>query len=153
MRHFGEFFRDSRGFTLVETVVTSGLIFLVLIIALELSWCVWGFATKGRESFDEITELRSAVMWVSRDLRRAVKVGETAPGRLVLTVSDDNVVSYVLQDGELIRKEKGLHRIVARSMTGAGFSRDDRDGGVLVTAEFAGKKERVRTCVWVYTGS
>lgn len=147
-----DFFRDSRGFTLVETVVTAGLIFLVLIAALELSWRAWGFAAKGRESFNETTELRTAIMWVFRDLRCAEDVGEAALGRLVLTVNGTAVI-YILDGDELTREEGGFRRIVAHGLTSAVFSSESRDGGTLVTVEFAGRKEDVRTCVWVYTGS
>jgi hypothetical protein len=148
-----DLFKDSRGLTLVETVAAAGLIFLVLIAALELSWRVWDFAAKGRESFNETTELRTAVMWVSRDLRRAEDVDDAAPGRLVLTVNG-TAVTYTLDGDELTREEGGSRRVVARGIAKADFGAGSREGGVLVTAELTGKKgNEVRTCVWVYTGS
>lgn len=153
MRRFTNFFADSRGFTLVEIVVAAGLALLVLTTALELSWRVWGFAAKSREGFNETTELRTAVMWVSRDLRCAEKVDGAAPGRLVLTVNGA-AVTYTLEGDTLVREENGSRRAVACSLAEAGFGAESRDGGVLVTAEFAGGKGgEVRTCVWVYTGS
>lgn len=150
---FGRFVKDSRGFTLLGVTVAIGLMALVLVVALELSWRAWGLAAGSRESFNETTELRSAAMWVSRDLRRAGGVTEAAPGRLVLTVSGATV-SYSLDGNELTREEGGSRRAVARGIAEANFGAEERNGGALVTAEFTGEKGgKVRTCVLVYAGS
>lgn len=153
MRHFFNAIRNSRGFTLVEVVLAAGLAVLVLLAALGISWRAWGLLSKDRARFDETTELRSAAMWVTRDLRCAGGVAEVSASRLSLDI-DGSTVTYTLGGGKLTREEGGAWRIVARGLTGADFSSESRDGGVLVTVEFAGEKGgKVRTCVWVYTGS
>jgi hypothetical protein len=143
--------RDSRGFTLAEAVLAAGLAVLVLLAALEVSWRVWGLVGSSRARFDEEAELRNAAYWVTRDLRRAEAVDGAAPGRLELTVGG-NTVAYTLDGGSLVREEGGTKRAVARGLAAADFSAEERDGGVLVTAEFRGQKGGVRACAWVYTG-
>jgi hypothetical protein len=151
---------SSRGFTLAEVAVAAGLVAVLLFAALDISWRAWGILSRGRAGFDETTELRSAAEWVCRDLRRADDIDWAAPGSLSLVVWDAagswgrGTVVYELQDGALVRDDMGWRRVVARGLESADFFAEERDGGVLVTADFAGKNgRRVRTCVWLYTGS
>lgn len=152
IRLFARLLRDQRGFTLLELVVAAGLAVLILVFAFDVTWRALSIVHAQQGSFNETTELRDAAMWVSRDLRCADGVTEAAPGRLVLTVSGATV-TYSLEENEITREEGGSRRAVARGIAEANFGAEDRDGSVLVTAEFTGEKGgKVRTCVCIYTG-
>ncbi|MGB9887077.1 MAG: hypothetical protein ACPLRW_08775 [Moorellales bacterium] len=144
----------------MEVVVAAGLAVVVFVAALDLSWRGLGLVEKARRGFEEAAELRNAAAWVTRDLRRAESIDWAASGSLSMQVWDSGggwgmgTVVYELRDGVLVRDDMGWVKEVARGLERADFCVEERDGGVLVTAEFAGKNGgRARTCVWVYTGS
>lgn len=163
MRRAARFWSGCGGFTLLEVTVAASLAILVFATALDLSWRGLGLGEKARRGFDETVELRSAVAWVTRDLRRARAVDYALPGSLSVVVQDasgpggnwgEGIVTYQLENGNLIRDDMGWVKTVARGLARADFSAEERDGGVLITAEFIGANGgRSRACVWIYTGS
>lgn len=159
MRRAKEILSDSRGLALWEAVVAAALLAALLLAALQLSLRAWDVPARLRHATDEMTELRNACLWVEKDLRRARDVDYAAPGGLSLSVWDSaggggaGTVAYELHDGALVRDDMGWRRTVARGLERADFFAEERDGGVLVTAEFEGKDGRkMKTSVWVFTG-
>ncbi|KYH30646.1 hypothetical protein MOMUL_29790 [Moorella mulderi DSM 14980] len=135
-------------------MVASALAALVIVAALDTTWRGLFLAKLAQKQFDETTELRNAAQWVTRDLRRASAVAEAGPGRLEFTSADGGTVAYALDGGSLVRTEGASRRTVAKGLTAAAFSADEREGGVLVTAEFTGERGgNVRTAVWVPAAS
>ena len=143
---------NRRGFTLLEVILVASLAALVLLAGLEISWRVWSVVGTSRENFNEDAELRNAVYWVTRDLRRAEAVNTAVPGRLAVSTASKTIV-YTFDNKSLIRNENNSQRIVAKGITAADFSAKEQDGGILVIAEFKGQKRGIRTCVWIYTGN
>jgi len=134
-------------------VIAAALAVLVIVAAFDTSWRGLFLAKLMQKNFNETAELRNAAYWVTGDLRRASAVVEAAPGRLELTSADGRTVAYALDGGSLVRTEGASRRTVARGLTAADFSADERDGGVLVAAEFRGERGgSVRTAVWVPGG-
>lgn len=147
------------GLTLIETVLVAGILAALALVALELSLHAWRVPVLLSTKTDAFTELRSAALWVERDLRRARDVDWAVPGSLSLVVWDaaggwgQGTVTYELQDGVLVRDDMGWRRVVARGLERADFSAEERDGGVFVTAVFTDANgNRVDTGVWVFTG-
>lgn len=141
---------NRRGFTLLEVILVASLAALVLLAALEISWRVWNVVGTSRENFNEDAELRNAVYWVTRDLRRTEAVNTAIPGKLVISTANKTIV-YMLDNESLTRNENNSQRIVAKGITAANFSAKEQDSGILVTAEFRGQKRGIRTCVLVHT--
>lgn len=138
----------------MELVAASALAVLVIAAALDFTWRGLLFSKQTQKRFDETTELRNAAYWVTGDLRRASAVVGAAPGRLELTSADGRTVAYALDGGSLVRTEGTSKRTVARGLTAADFSAEEKDGGVLVAAEFRGERGgSVRTAVWMPSGS
>jgi len=146
----GQIMHNRRGFTLLEVILVASLAALVLLAALEISWRVWNVVGTSRENFNEDAELRNAVYWVTRDLRRTEAVNTAIPGKLVISTANKTIV-YMLDNESLTRNENNSQRIVAKGITAANFSAKEQDSGILVTAEFRGQKRGIRTCVLVHT--
>ena len=134
-------------------VIAATLAVLVIVAASDTSWRALFLTKLMQKDFNETSELRNAAYWVTGDLRRASAVVDAAPGRLELTSAGGRTVAYALDGGSLVRAEGASRRTVARGLTAADFSADERDGGVLVAAEFRGERGgSVRTAVWVPGG-
>lgn len=145
---------NQRGFTLLELVVASALAVLVIVAAFDTTWRGLFLVKLMQKDFDETAELRNAVHWVTRDLRRASAVAGAGPGRLELTAAGGEAVAYALDGGSLVRTEGASRRTVARGLAAAGFSAEEKEGGVLVAAEFTAERGgSVRTAVWVPGGN
>lgn len=142
--------KGSGGFTLLEVVVAVALSAMILVVAGDISWRVWGAVNNSKAKFDSNVELHNGMYWVTNDLRKADAVEIITPTKLRIQ-SKGNEVLYYDSGGSLVREYNGSKRIVARNITGVGFSADSREGGVLVNIMLGSFGKEARTSVWVYT--
>jgi len=149
LRFKKQIIHNNRGFTLLEVILVSGLAALVFIAALEISWRTWSVVGTNREHFNEDAELRNAIHWVTRDLRRTETVTTAIQDKLVIDTANQ-IITYTLVNDTLIRSKNNSQRIIAKGIKYVNFSAEEQDNNMLVTAEFRGQKRGVRTCVLVY---
>jgi hypothetical protein len=172
--------KDKKGLMLLEVVVASSLAMMLLLVILDMSWRVWGVFGVGKVQFDETSELRKAIYWVTRDLRSADKntivivdannnIG-IEPHTLTMNIGTPDVPDVVIykidSSNKLVRIENGIQRTIA---SGIAFDKNavnfsstqikDSTGtwvGTQVTVTFNGVervkegKEGFRSCIMVY---
>jgi prepilin-type N-terminal cleavage/methylation domain-containing protein len=126
-----------RGMTLVELVVAiavTGIIVTFLGTAVNQIFTVAGY---GNDRLTALHELQNAAFWFNRDGQEAV----TASGGsgLSLTLSDNSSVTYSLVSTELRRTAGGDPMALARNITSADFSVENRVVTMSLTSSPAGR--------------
>ncbi|MDI6604228.1 MAG: hypothetical protein QME35_03675 [Thermoanaerobacteraceae bacterium] len=169
--------KGNKGLTLLEVVVASSLAMMLLLVVLEMSWRVWGVFGISKVHFDETSELRKAIYWVTRDLRSADKntivivdamkdpitnnIIGIEPHTLTMNIGTADVVTYKIDSSNnLVRIENGIQRTIASGIAFdknvVNFSKENKVGGTLVTVTFNGVerakegKEGLQSCIMVY---
>ncbi|QSZ28031.1 hypothetical protein ACETAC_04010 [Aceticella autotrophica] len=169
MRRISSRLKDKKGLTLLEVVVASSLAMVLLIVVLEMSWHVWGVFGKSKVHFDETSELRKAIYWVTRDLRSAdkntiviVDAKGIEPHTLTMKIGTADVVTYKIDSSNnLVRIENNIiQRTIASGIAfdkdEFNFKEEDKVSGTLVTVTFNGVerakegKEGLQSCIMVY---
>ncbi|OGO32505.1 MAG: hypothetical protein A2Z29_06805 [Chloroflexi bacterium RBG_16_56_11] len=113
-----------KGMTMVEMLVAiavTGIIVVFLGTAIYQMTTVTGY---GNGRLTALHELQNAAYWVNYDGQQATAA--SVSGGLLLTASDNSVISYSLVGSELRRTAGGNQMTVARNITSAVFSVNDR---------------------------
>ena len=129
--------KAERGFSLVELLVATAITGLVVS---GLGTAIYQIITVTEYGNDKLTamhELQNAAHWFSLDGQRA----STASGgsELVLTLSDDSLITYSLVDTELYRMAGGLNMTLAQNITSANFSVENRTITMTITSSPTGR--------------
>jgi prepilin-type N-terminal cleavage/methylation domain-containing protein len=112
------------GVTLVELLIA---IAVTGIIVGFLGTAIYQISTVTEYGSDRLTamhELQNASHWFSRDGQRAITA--TGGDGLALTLSDNSSIDYSLVGTELRRTAGGTRMTLARNITGATFSIENR---------------------------
>ncbi|MCJ7604538.1 MAG: type II secretion system protein [Dehalococcoidales bacterium] len=129
--------RSEKGFTLVELVIAVGLTGVIIVV---LGAAVYQILTVTQYGNDRLTaqhELQNAARWFLYDGQRAVSANIT--GGLLLTVSANATVDYSLAGTELRRTAGSAIMVLARNISGADFSLNDRLVTMSLTSAPAGR--------------
>ena len=116
--------KGEKGFALVEVLVVTaitGFIFSVLGVAIHH---VVTIPEEGNDRITALHELQNVAHWVNIDGQMAQSA--TGGGELVLTLPDDSLISYTLAGADLLRVTSSSNRTLARNITSANFSIQDR---------------------------
>lgn len=116
--------RGERGYTLVELMIAiaiTGLITTGLALVAQQMLTV---PERGNSQVAALHAIQNAAHWVGLD-GQAAKSASGGSG-LILTLPDNSTVSYVLYGDELNRIYSGSNRTIARNITSANFSVQDR---------------------------
>ena len=129
--------KAEQGFSLVELLVATAITGLVVS---GLGTAIYQIITVTEYGNDKLTathELQNAAHWFSLDGQRA----STASGgsELVLTLSDDSLITYSLVDTELYRTAGGSNMTLAQNITSANFSVENRTITMTITSSPTGR--------------
>jgi hypothetical protein len=106
---------------LITAVAITGIIVVFLGTAI---YHIITVSEYGNDKFTALHELQNAAYWFNKDGQEA----KTAIGgsQLVMTLADNSTVTYVLVGTNLQRTSAGLQLTLARNISSAGFSVDNR---------------------------
>ena len=123
--------KGEQGFTLVELLIVTaitGFIFIVLGAAIHH---IVTIPEEGNDRVTALHELQNAAHWVNLDGQMA----QSASGgnELVLTLPDSSSISYTLVGTDLFRTTSTSNRTLAKNITSANFSIQNR----IITVDLA----------------
>ena len=129
--------KGERGFSLVELTVAIAITGLIVS---GLGTAIYQILTVTEYGNDKLTaahELQNAAHWFSLDGQRASAA--SGGDELVLTLSDNSSVTYVLVGTELRRTAGGSSITLARNITSADFAVENRIITMTVTSSPEGR--------------
>lgn len=142
--------KGQKGMTIAELVVAiaiTGIIIAFLGTAIYQIITVSGF---GNDRLTATHELENIAHWFNIDGQGAkVATGETA---LALTMADDSSITYTLAGTEMRRTAGGSQMTLARNITSASFSINNRTVTMFLTASPPGRygvSENATYCVYL----
>lgn len=119
---------------LVMAVAVTGIIVAFLGTAV---YHIITVSEYGNEEFTALHELQNAAYWFSEDGQEAkAAVGGS---QLVLTLTDNSTVTYALAGTDLQRTVAGLPLTLARNISSAGFSVNNRIATMSLTSTPPGR--------------
>lgn len=116
--------RGEKGFTLVELIIAIGLTGIIVVVLGAAVYQILNVTRYGNDRLIAQHELQNAARWFLYDGQRAVSANIT--GGLLLTISANTTVGYSLAGTELQRTSGSAVTVLARNISGAGFSLSDR---------------------------
>lgn len=129
--------KKESGFTLIELLVAiaiTGFIFSILGAAIHH---VVTIPEYGNDRVTALHELQNVAHWVNLDGQMAQSA--TGGDEMVLTLPDDSLISYTLVGTNLIRATSTSNTTLARNITSANFSVENRYITVDITSSPAGR--------------
>jgi len=130
--------KGERGFTLIELLIATAVTGLIVSV---LGVAIYQIITVTEYSNDKMTamhELQNAAHWLNIDGQRASAA--SGSNELVLTLPDDSSITYALVGTELNRTADGSQMTVARNITSATFSVQNRTITINLTSSPVGRQ-------------
>ncbi len=130
--------KGERGFTLIELLIATAIIGLIVSV---LGVFIYQIITVTEYSNDKMTamhELQNAAHWFNIDGQRASAA--SGSNELVLTLPGDLSITYALVGTELNRTADGSQMTVARNITSATFSVQNRTITMNLTSSPVGRQ-------------
>ena len=115
---------DEQGLTMVELIMATAITGLIVSFLGTSIYQMFTITEYGNNRLTATHELQNAAYWFNLDGQRAVSAD--ANGALLLAISDNSLITYSLAGTELRRTTGGAHMILARNITSANFSIEDR---------------------------
>jgi prepilin-type N-terminal cleavage/methylation domain-containing protein len=115
---------DERGFTMVELIMATAITGLIVSFLGTSIYQMLTVTEYGNDSLTATHELQNAAHWFGLDGQKASTAN--ADSGLLLTISDDSSITYSLVGTELRRIIDSTHMILARNITSANFSIENR---------------------------
>lgn len=111
--------KGERGYTLVETLIAIAITGCIAAVLGLVTRQVVTVPEQGNEHIDALHALQSAAHWVSLDGQAAASA--TGGSSLILTMTDNATVSYVLSGSDLQRTGDNVTRTVAEDISDVNF--------------------------------
>lgn len=130
--------KGERGFTLIELLIATAVTGFIVSV---LGVAIYQIITVTEYSNDKMTamhELQNAAHWFNIDGQRASAA--SGSNELVLTLPDDSSITYALAGTELNRTADGSQMTVARNITSATFSVQNRTITMNLTSSPVGRQ-------------
>jgi len=124
---------------MVELVVAVAVIGIIVIFLGTAIYQIITVSEYGNNRLTALHELQNAAHWFNQDSQGAREA--TGGGQLILTLSDNSTVSYSLVGTELRRASGGPQMTLARNITLANFSINNRIVTMSLTSSPAGRDD------------
>jgi prepilin-type N-terminal cleavage/methylation domain-containing protein len=115
---------DERGLTMVELMIAVAVTGIIVSFLGTAIYQILTVTEYGNNRLTAMHELQNAAHWFNLDGQRASTA--SANGELQLTISESSSITYYLSDTELRRMAGGDYMTLARNITSADFSIENR---------------------------
>jgi hypothetical protein len=112
------------GATMVELITAVAITGIIVAFLGTAIYHILTVSEYGNDEFTALHELQNAAYWFNKDGQEATAA--SGGGQLVMTLSDNSTVTYTLDGTNLQRTSAGIQLILARNISDADFSVDDR---------------------------
>jgi prepilin-type N-terminal cleavage/methylation domain-containing protein len=129
--------KNERGMTLVELVVAVAVTGVIVVFLGTAIYQMTTVTDYGNDKLIAMHELQNAAHWFNCDGQEAVNA--STAGGLHLTSSDNTSILYSLVGTELRRTEDGSQMVLARNISSAVFSIDNRTVTMSLTSAPVGR--------------
>ena len=129
--------KGERGFTLVEILIATAIMGLIISVLGTDIYHGVTIPEYGSDRMIAMHELQNAAHWVSLDGQMA----RTASGgnELVMTLPDDSLITYTVVGTKLRRTASDSQMTLARNITSANFSVENRIITMTITSDLGGR--------------
>ncbi len=115
---------DERGLTMVELIIAVAVTGIIVSFLGTAIYQILTVTEYGNDRLTAMHELQNAAHWFNLDGQRASTA--SINGELLLTISESSSITYYLSDTELRRTAGGDQMTLARNITSADFSIENR---------------------------
>jgi prepilin-type N-terminal cleavage/methylation domain-containing protein len=115
---------DERGLTMVELIITVAITGIIISFLGTAIYQIFTVTEYGNARLTAMHELQNAAHWFNLDGQRASTA--SINGGLLLTISESSSITYALSGTELRRTAGGDQMTLARNITSADFSIENR---------------------------
>jgi prepilin-type N-terminal cleavage/methylation domain-containing protein len=112
------------GMTMVELIIAIAITGVIVVFLGVSIYQIVTISEYGNNRLTALHEIQNAAYWLNTDGQGAMSA--VGGSQLMLTLSDNSTVIYSLSGTDLIRSVDGTPLTVARNITGASFSVNDR---------------------------
>jgi len=112
------------GATMVELITAVAITGIIVVFLGTAVYHIITVSEYGNDKFTALHELQNAAYWFNKDGQEAKAAA--AGSQLVMTLTDNSTVTYILDGTVLQRSSAGLQLILARNISNADFSVDGR---------------------------
>lgn len=116
--------REQRGFSLAELVIAIAVTGIIIGFLATAIYQMLSITSYGNDRLTAAHELQNAAHWFHRDGQKAVSANIN--GGLDLTISETTTITYALSGTELLRTSGASQMTLAKNITSAAFSVDNR---------------------------
>ena len=113
-----------KGMTMMELLVAIAVTGIIVVFLGTAIYQIINVSEYGNDRLTAMHELQNAAHWFTLDAQKAVTA--SADGDLLLTISETTSITYALVGTELRRTEDDSQTILARNISSADFSIDNR---------------------------
>ena len=113
-----------RGMTMVELLVAIAVTGIIVVFLGTAIYQIITVSAYGNDRLTAMHELQNSAHWFNLDGQKAVTANVN--GELLLTISETSSITYSLVGKELRRTADGSQMTLARNITSADFSIDNR---------------------------
>jgi prepilin-type N-terminal cleavage/methylation domain-containing protein len=112
------------GMTMVELIIAIAITGVIVVFLGVSIYQIITVSEYGNNRLTALHEIQNAAYWLNTDGQGAINAA--GGSQLMLTLSDNSTVIYSLSGTDLIRSVDGTPLTVARNITNASFSVNDR---------------------------
>jgi prepilin-type N-terminal cleavage/methylation domain-containing protein len=116
--------KGQKGLTLVELIIAIAISGVIVSFLGTAIYQIMTVTEYGNDRLTAMHELQNAAHWFNLDGQRATTA--SVNGELLLTISESSSITYSLTGTELRRTSGGTYMTLARNITSADFSLENR---------------------------
>ena len=129
--------KGQKGFTLVELLITTAITGIIVSFLGTAIYQIISVTEYGNDKLTAMHELQSVAHWFNLDGQKAVTANVN--DELLLTISDNLSISYMVNGTELHRTAGGSPMTLAQNISSANFSIEGRVVTMTITSSPEGR--------------